>query len=93
MTFVVFATLSGLICLLLAEMGATRFNGFPSFPKPLQLLLFVSGFTPLVLTVNTLSKGSGSATIFEWNIVIVSGVFALVVMMGTGLKMMLDSFD
>jgi hypothetical protein len=93
MTFVVFATLSGLICLLLAEMGATRFNGFPSFPKPLQLLLFVFGFTSLVLTVNTVSKGSSSATIFEWNIALVSGAFALIVMMGIGLKMMLDSFD
>jgi hypothetical protein len=92
MTFVVFSTVSGLICLLLAEMGAARFHGFPSLPKPLQLVLFVSGFTSLVLMVNALSKGSVPSS-FDWNITFISGAFALIVMMGVGFKMVLDSFD
>lgn len=93
MSFVVFSTVSGLICLLLAEMGAARFYGFPSFPRLLQLVLFTTGMISLVLTVNAVSKGFVPPGAVEWNIAFVSGAFALIVMTGVGFKMMLDTFD
>ena len=93
MSFVVFSTLSGLICLLLAEMGAARFYGFPKLTRPLQFALFTVGITSLVLAVNAISKGFVTPGAAEWNIALMTGAFAAVVMMGAGFKMLLDSFD
>ena len=93
MSFLVFSTLCGFICLLLAEMGAARFYGFPKLTRPLQFALFTAGITSLVLTVNFISKGFVTPSVAEWNITLVTGVFAVVVIMGAGFKMLLDSFD